>query len=111
MTYDSTSCWLKKFEEYVEDELEDKFPIKSKALFMKHLNTWIDDEDSRGSSYQNSKFFGIKDNEIVFTKITAKTTMSRRESAATTMNEYDKWSKFVEDWKGKAPDELRYSMR
>ena len=41
---------MKQFEKYVEDELEEKFPIKSKALFMKHLNTWIDDEDARGDN-------------------------------------------------------------
>lgn len=102
---------MKQFEKYVEDELEEKFPIKSKALFMKHLNTWIDDEDARGDNLQNSRYFGIKDDEIIFTKLTAKATIGRRETGENKAIEYEKWEKFVDDQKGKAPEGMRNSMR
>lgn len=43
---------MKDFENYVENELEEKFPVKSKSLFMKYINKWVDDEDDYyGSMY------------------------------------------------------------
>ena len=78
---------------------------------MKHLNTWIDDEDARGDNLQNSRYFGIKDNEIIFTKLTAKATIGRRETGENKAIEYEKWEKFVDDQKGKAPEGMRNSMR
>jgi len=54
---------MKDFEKYVEDDLEERFPIKSKTKFMKFLNQWIDDEDQYlGAYYSKTKFFGISDN-------------------------------------------------
>jgi len=46
VTYDTVKCWMKDFEKYVEDDLEERFPVRSKKDFMRYINKWIDDEDA-----------------------------------------------------------------
>lgn len=79
---------------------------------MKYLNEWIDDEDNpRGAALQNGRYFGIENNEIIFSKIAARTSFGRRETGENKAIEYEKWQKFVDDQRGKAPSEMRNSMR
>ena len=51
--------------------------------------------------------FGIKDNEIIFTKITAKSTFSRRATGEEKAIEYEKWDDWVSDMQGRAPYEMK----
>lgn len=42
---------MKDFEYYVENTLEERFPVKSKSRFIDFLNQWIDDEDDFNGSF------------------------------------------------------------
>lgn len=51
VTFGSVKCWMKDFEKYVEDNLEERFPVRSKKDFMRFINKWIDDEDEFLGAY------------------------------------------------------------
>jgi hypothetical protein len=109
VTYDTVKCWMKDFEKYVEDDLEERFPVRSKKDFMRYINKWIDDEDAYlGAYYSKTKFFGISDDEIIFTKINAKSTLGKGSSSGEEKEvEYKKWQDYIINAEGSAPKTMK----
>lgn len=79
LSFDSMECWMLDFKKYVEVELERTWPISSNKGFMTYLYKWIGDEynDNEGAQYLVKKGFGIKNGDIIFSQILAKTDVPR----------------------------------
>ena len=76
---------------------------------MKFLNKWIDEEDDElGARLLGAKFFGIDDDEIVFSVVKARSSsLGRKATGEEKLVEYIKWEEWVTDQQGSAPTEMK----
>lgn len=75
VVYESTECWMSDFKIYIEEVLERSFPVTSEKGFFTYLYEWIADEqkDNEGAKYLYNKHFGIRNGQMIFSKVIGKT--------------------------------------